>query len=103
MKLSPAAARRADDLSAELYRAISRELVEDPASPSHTFVVLRALARCLGPALADADRKVLWYWTEELRRERHRAATANSGQTIDNSRRRGNRRTMETGKPGGKV
>jgi hypothetical protein len=103
MKLSYDAERRADDLTAELVRAIARELVEDPTSPCHTYIVLRALARCLGPTLADADRAVRWYWTEELQRELRRAqrtgVSVKSGQRIDN---RGDRapRQLANGKAG---
>jgi hypothetical protein len=103
VKLSYDAERRADDLSAEMVRAIARELVEDPTNPSHTYIVLRALARCLGPTLADANRKVAWFWSEELRRELRRAqrsgVSVKSGQRIDNRGARAPRQ-LANGKAG---
>jgi hypothetical protein len=58
--------RRCRDLTAELRRAVERELSTDPTNPAHVFICLRALARCVGPALASGEEGAFRFWFSEI-------------------------------------
>lgn len=63
-RFGPEDDRRCRDLTAELRRAIERELATDPANPAHVYICLRALARCVGPALAGGENTFRFWFTE---------------------------------------
>jgi len=65
-RFAPDDDRRCRDLTAELRRAIERELSTDPSDPAHVYICLRALARCVGPAIASGEPGAFRFWFAEI-------------------------------------